>query len=33
MIQYLGLADYLLIAEAVLDIPAEVLVHVADLIR
>lgn len=31
MTQYLGLADYLLIAEAVLDVPAEVLVDVCDL--
>jgi death on curing protein len=31
VIQYLGLADFLLIAEAVLDVPAEVLVHSADL--
>lgn len=31
MIQYLGLADYLLIAEAVLDVPAEVLAMSADL--
>lgn len=31
MIQYLGLADFLLIAEAVLDVPAEVLVLTTDL--
>lgn len=31
MIQYLGLADYLLIAEAVLDVPAEVLALTSDL--
>ncbi len=31
MIQYLGLADYLVIAEAVLDIPAEVLALTTDL--
>jgi len=31
MVEYLGLADYLLIAEAVLDVPAEVLYHSADL--
>ena len=31
MVEYLGLGDYLLIAEAVLDVPAEVLALVADL--
>lgn len=31
MTSYLGLADYLLVAEAVLDVPAEVLVDVCDL--
>jgi death-on-curing protein len=31
VIQYLGLADFLLIAEAVLDVPAEVLVYSTDL--
>jgi len=31
VIEYLGLADFLLIAEAVLDIEAEVLYHAADL--
>lgn len=31
MIQYLGLADFLVIAETVLDVPAEVLVHSTDL--
>lgn len=31
MVEYLGLADYLLIAEAVLDVPAEVLVLSASL--
>lgn len=31
MIQYLGLADFLLIAEAVLDVPAEVLAHSTNL--
>lgn len=31
LIQYLGLADFLLIAEAVLEVPAEVLAHSADL--
>jgi death-on-curing protein len=31
MTRYLGLADYLLIAEAVLDVPAEILVDVCDL--
>jgi death on curing protein len=31
MIQYLGLADFLVIAETVLGVPAEVLVHSTDL--
>jgi death-on-curing protein len=31
VIQYLGLADYLVIAETVLDVPAEVLVYSTDL--
>lgn len=31
MTSYLGIADYLLVAEAVLDVPAEVLVDVCDL--
>lgn len=31
MVEYLGLADYLLIAEAVLRVPAEVLYHSTDL--
>jgi death-on-curing protein len=31
MVEYLGLADYLLIAEAVLDVPAEVLALSSDL--
>jgi death-on-curing protein len=31
VIQYLGLADFLVIAETILDVPAEVLVHSTDL--